>query len=189
MSEDFTTKSSFCVAPWIHYHRSPIGEHRLCCISEALPSDISDLPYEEIKNSKVMKNVRKQMMSGELPEQCKLCKHSNSHEVYKDILNGEFSHTLDDIVEKTDEDGATTMEPLFLDYRFLACGLTCLTCNPFFSSKWVALAKQTGHHHIEKNDTIDFLNSEFKRVLSKYRWERVSFAGGEPLMQKDHLED
>ena len=122
---NFTKQKSFCSAPWLHYYRSPTGDHRL----------------------------------------------------------------LKEIEENTEEDGTTDVNPISLDYRFLNCNLTCLTCNPEFSSKWKTLEKIKSNNQSFSLVDRQFILKDYKDSLNKYTWEKVYFAGGEPLLQTNHLQD
>ncbi len=183
----FTKNQSFCVAPWLHYYRSPTGEHRLCCLSDQLKSDNSLKSYDEIKNSKDLIEIRKGMMEGKLPSICHRCINLNNNRVYKDDLNAEFVHHFEDIEKNTQRDGTTTVNPVSLDYRFLNCNLTCLTCNPEFSSKWTTHEKLKPELPKYKLYDRQFILKEYREILKSYNWEKIYFAGGEPLLQSDHL--
>lgn len=128
-------------------------------------------------------------MTGEMPKECHLCIKSNSARVYKDDLNRDFRHLMQEIFEKTQDDGSTTMEPKYLDFRFLTCNLSCLTCSSSFSSKWFQVMKEINPQNSETLPDSAFYRDEYKRVLKKYKWERVYYAGGEPLLVPRHLED
>jgi MoaA/NifB/PqqE/SkfB family radical SAM enzyme len=191
--EDFTKNSSFCVAPWIHHNRTPSGRIGLCCLSDPLDDSLKNKTYEEIHNSPEMKKIRLQMMSGELPKECHACKNPNTNTVYKDSLNREFLDLHEKIKEQTSPDGHTTMTPSFLDFRFLDCNLACRTCSPDYSSRIYrefekkgdspALIETIGYDDVYR----EFARKEYHRLIEDYEWRRIYFAGGEPLLQKDHL--
>lgn len=186
---DFTKKSSFCVAPWLHYYRSPGGQRGFCCLADPVKQDNANLTFEETQNSPEFKAARLKMMSGELPSECHLCAKSITTKVYKDELNEDFAHHLDEIRANTSPDGHTSIKPRYLDYRFPTCNLSCLTCNAGFSTRWQQVMRQIDPDF--KMPTIDkeFLQGEYKRVLKNYEWERVYYAGGEPLLVPRHLDD
>lgn len=147
------------------------------------------MTFEESHNSEEFKAARRQMMNGTLPEQCQICNKSLISHTAKDVLNSEMAHRIPEILEKTKEDGTTSVEPSFLDYRFITCNLICLTCNEFSSSRWrQAMPKIDPERPIPQVWT-EWAQAEYKRVLKMYKWDRVYYAGGEPLMVPKHLED
>lgn len=184
---NFTNNINFCCAPWLHYYRSPTGEHRLCCLADKLPNDQSLNKYQDLKNSSDLKSIRQSMMANELPSICHRCKNLNNNRVYKDDLNDEFSHWFEKIEASTLEDGSTSIDPISLDYRFLNCNLTCLTCNPEFSSKWKTHEKIKPDLPSYQLYDRQFILQEYRDILKNYHWEKVYFAGGEPLLQSEHL--
>jgi MoaA/NifB/PqqE/SkfB family radical SAM enzyme len=191
--EDFTKNNSFCVAPWIHHQRSPSGKIGLCCISDPLDDSLKNKTYEEIHNSTEIKKIRLQMMSGEIPKECHACKNPNTNTTYRDSLNREFADLYGKIKEQTGLDGHTTMPPSYLDFRFLDCNLACRTCSPDYSSRLYReveksgdsqdLVKSIGYDEVYK----EFAKQEYNKLIENYEWRRIYFAGGEPLLQKDHL--
>lgn len=187
MNSDFTKNNSFCVAPWIHHYRSPTGKVGLCCVAKPYDS-IETNSFDELRNSEPFKNARFQMMNGKLPDECSICNESNTNRYYKDDLNAAFPQVFEAILKQTSADGETTVQPLYLDYRFNECNLTCQTCNPDYSSSWLKEIQAKDKNFpspilYRPEDKVDY-----HQFIKKYNWERIYFAGGEPLMQKDHAD-
>ena len=73
---------SWCTLPWTHVSVKGNGAFRVCCHSAASESrgtiqdkdgknmHISTAKWDEVANSKLMKNVRKEMLQGKWPESC-----------------------------------------------------------------------------------------------------------------------
>lgn len=199
-----------CVLPWIHLAATAHGETRLCCISgqsylmkgeKVRPSHfrLGETKISDILHSDEMQSIRHQMSAGETPTECEVCERNenlsaNSKRLIENKLWGE---------------GAFVEPKLrYLDLRFgNACNLACVTCSTRDSSGWEARAVEL----VEKIENPLLQNymshvhqlSKPKKDTSWYRkgsafWndlishlsdlESVYFAGGEPLIQKEHQE-
>ncbi len=191
--KDFTKNSSFCAAPWLHYYRSPIGEVAACCISDPLSPQLKLKTFEEIINSEEYKKLRLQMMNGVLPKECHLCEKSNNNIIYKDNVNEFLEGMKPKILENTLDDGTINLDPVFLDFRFLDCNITCNTCNPDYSSSWlkkINKVESSEAYNLKLQENLQdtsFFEDEYSRVINNFQWQRIYFAGGEPLMKKNHL--
>jgi pyruvate-formate lyase-activating enzyme len=188
MSE-FVKNPAFCAAPWLHYYRSPTGQRALCCIAEPFAGDNSLQTFEETQNSPDFRQARLSMMKGEVPPQCQRCVASPTVVPYRKTFNRTFLRHFEEIQSQTAADGSTKVEPRGLDFRITICNLNCLTCNPDFSSRWIRIARELEGKPAGAAGDTAFLRSESKRVIRKYEWEQVYFAGGEPLLMPGHIED
>ena len=77
--------NAFCTLPFIHLATHPIGTVTPCCITDmkdgastAKKADginlfLNNDKLEDITNSKLFNNIRKQMISNEYPNVCKAC--------------------------------------------------------------------------------------------------------------------
>lgn len=206
----------FCVAPWTHTYLSPQGERRLCCASREKADYIKqylDLEnadensvfnpksLEEHWNSEYMKDIRKRIMNGESISQCQVCNEQILNiNTYKDYFTKSlFPHKINEIFEKTDENGYTKMRPISYDYRISnSCNFKCRMCGDLLSSQWETERKAMGvDEKIEpfysKINQIKFKNFQ-DEVAQKELWqsvydgtiEEIYWVGGEPLMWDIH---
>jgi hypothetical protein len=188
--------NNFCMAPWIHAMHDTLNIRRVCCISLSEHSNDHET-LDDFKNSSEVKNVRKQMMEGILPKECKSCDTSDSSQsfvfLYKNHFNNWYGHLYDEAMAKTSEDGYTTMNVRSFDYRFgNVCNYKCRHCEPHNSS---LLELEEKKHNIDYkpiksnvNTTIRFENLEKEILTSAYNGtlEELQWAGGESLFSESH---
>ena len=207
----------FCVAPWTHTYLSPQSERRLCCASREkatwatqyidsekadLNSEYKPITLDDHWNSEYMKDIRKKLMAGEEISQCDVCNQKilNIH-VYRDYFtNTLFPHKIDEIFEKTNDDGYTELKPISFDYRIKnLCNFKCRMCGDQLSSQWEAENRLMGHYD---NGGDAWARKEFKPIIESFqtevaekelwdavledRIEEIYWVGGEPLMWDIH---
>lgn len=208
----------FCVAPWTHTYLSPQGERRLCCASREkadyikqyldlenpdIDSTFNPKSLEEHWNSPYMMDIRKRIMQGESISQCQVCNNQILNiNTYKEYFTGKlFPHKIDEIFEKTDENGFTTMKPISFDYRISnLCNFKCRMCGDLLSSQWEAERKILGVDE-KREPFYSKVNQDkfkkFKEEVSEVElWnavkdgsiEEIYWVGGEPLMWDIHWE-
>lgn len=190
------TKDTLCAIPWMHLNFEPNGKVVPCCLTSHhnyFAGDLNRQAITEIWNSSNMRELRKEMISGQEPEICATCfdKERVTGESGRIYHNREFKNVIKIIPDITDTNGTCrTMELKYWDFRFSnLCNFKCRSCGPRYSSAWVPDAKKLGYADQEKvwniatvdNTTnYDFLKDQVKHV------EKVYFAGGEPLMMPEH---
>jgi len=208
ISNEFDGKP-FCILPFIHLATHPIGTVTPCCITD-MTDDMSTAKrnnfnlfldkdkLDDISNSENFKNVRKQMLAGEFPSECKTCYFYEKNNVYSKRMesNLKFKHLFEHALSNTNADG-TLKE---LDYRYIelrlgtVCNLKCVTCNPFSSNRWnedVSVFKNT---EFEKNYFKCDIRTEWFRSKKFYdelyekseHLEEIWINGGEPTLIKEH---
>ena len=170
-----------CMAPWIHTHVTPLNKRALCCF--ATPFEESEESFENYWNNNQMKQIRLDMLKGNLPEEyCQNCLKNDA--LGKGIETFEVRDSLKRMfIDNTESDGAVNLAPISLDYRIdNECNLACRTCNSFLSSKIENEALKVG----QKKLVLKNLNAieEFKYHINKGKIKRIYFANGEPLIQK-----
>ena len=210
---------TFCMAPWTHTYLSPQSERRLCCASREkatwatqyidseradTTSEYSPTTLDEHWNSPYMMDIRKKLMSGEEIPQCDVCNNKllNIH-IYRDYFTQTlFPHKIDEVFEKTNEDGYTEMKPISYDYRISnLCNFKCRMCGDQLSSQWEAENRLMGNYD---NGGDAWATKEFKPIIEKFqkevaekelwdavydgRIEEIYWVGGEPLMWDIHWE-
>lgn len=197
-------ESTFCVAPWIASHLSTFGNVIPCCLykQERVFGELKKgVPLNEMYNSEVAKEVRRQLWNGEKINECQICwyreevsKGKSQVDSYRYNLNKQFEHEIDNIVRNTNEDfSLKKVEFKHLDLRFdNKCNLKCRICNPGFSSSLYKEYKHLGfggfvdygqpYSTSVDEDDYQFILSQLSNVDSLF------FAGGEPLTQDKHYE-
>lgn len=167
-----------------------------------------DLPTEAFNNS-FMKSVRKTMLAGEIPESCLKCyKEEEQGIASKRIWETgtwliEEKINIPELISNTQEDGSIPHKLLYLDLRLgHTCNLKCIMCSPHDSSQWVQDHKKV--YPLFKSPLIKNLKSWSPDQFNNYWhenpkfWEQIYdqipnirqlyFAGGEPLLIKEHKE-
>lgn len=213
---------TFCPLPWIHLATRPNGDVRLCCTSNASGAgeidektiglvknseknlNLRDNTIDEIWNSEFMKKTRLQMLQGEIPTSCKKCfveetagivsKRQWETEVWNQRVD------LDEILEKTKEDGSLPLDIPYFDLRLgNICQLKCIMCSPHDSSSWTKDWKlqfpmyqnanlkidqqwdsQYDYTWYRKGSFLDTMKAQATNIKELY------FAGGEPLLIPEH---
>ena len=196
--------------PWLHLHAWPAGEAYLCCIGgtgreENEVGDLSTQSIAEVMNGDKMKSIRKKMLAGEKIPNCKNCYEAEAGKGYswREGFNAQFADEIEGIVENTAEDGTIDPKLLYVDFRFSnLCNLECRTCGSELSS---SIASTLGRNFpikrqaeleekgvMGKGNIVAYSNKNklFTDDLKQYLKDTKCFyfAGGEPLMQKEHHE-
>lgn len=200
---------SFCVLPFIHLATHPIGTVTPCCITD-MENDVSTAKKDglnmflnkddlmDIANSDNFKTIRKKMINGEFPSECKTCYFYEKESVYSKRMesNSKFEHLIDEIHQNINEDGSLKK----LNYKYIelrlgtVCNLKCVTCNPFSSNRWnedVGIFKDT---EFESNYFKCDIRTEWYRDTKFYDnllnhcegLEEIWINGGEPTLIKEH---
>jgi hypothetical protein len=160
----------------------------------------------EAWNNEYMRSVRKTIMEGNIPASCKKCFDEESKGVVSKRLWEAGTWLEEDIdfkelLEQTKEDGTVPEDLYYLDLRLgHTCNLKCIMCSPHDSSQWVADHKKVyplfQHEELKKqmnwgrkefnnfwHENPDFWKDVYKQIPNL---KQVYFAGGEPLMIKEH---
>jgi hypothetical protein len=205
-----------CMAPWTHTYLSPQTERRLCCASRepaqnfeqyidtsAGTGEYKPLTLEEHWNSEHVRRVRREMMQGNIPDECQVCNHKLLNtDVYRSYFYHLFRHKYDEIWESTDDTGYTTMKPVSWDYRISnLCNFKCRQCGDMLSSSWES--EQKKHDMTDwNNPKNNWMRPVIKKQIQQFQTETVAqelydaveenrveeiyWVGGEPLMFEEH---
>ena len=157
-------------------------------------------------NNEYMKSVRRIMLEGNIPNSCSKCfKEESNGVVSKRVWETgswiEDGIDVEELIRQTAADGTIPDKLVYLDLRLgHTCNLKCVMCSPHDSSQWVG----------EHKKIFPLLKSEV--IKKEMRWDRktfnnfwhenpdfwremyaqipnlkqVYFAGGEPLMIREH---
>ena len=204
------------MAPWTHTYLSPQTERRMCCASREPAQNFQQyidtnagtgryipITLKEHWNGEHMRSVRRRMLAGETLAECEICNNKLLNtDVYRSYFNNLFGHKYLQVLESTDETGATTMQPVSWDYRFSnLCNFKCRMCGDMLSSSWESEQRQ--HNMINWEDPKNNwmkpeikkqieqfqstqIESEFAEAVENHRVEEVYWVGGEPLMYEQH---
>jgi hypothetical protein len=217
------SKEFLCPVPWETVSTKPNGELRVCCHANQAPCrglliKEDGTPYtlqaEDVlnfRNSPKLKNMRKLMLKGEAPSECKRCieEEAVGQESFRKKKLSTSRYSKEFYLENTTEEGEIKQENVpiqSVDLRFgNECNLVCRMCSPESSDKWYqdfqdyyqtdSFRIGTQRIHIEKD-------LKGKSFIKDYKWYRnpvaqknmallsqdlheVDLIGGEPLLIKE----
>lgn len=206
--EDLTEKQTdllmdsktFCMLPWMHMHAFPDGRAYPCCLSDYWHpvGDLRKNTMEEVWNQDAYKTMRTNMLAGKECKECTKCYEQEQHGAFsmRNDSNRNYGHHIAE-AEQTNVDGSVDdFKIRYWDVRFSnLCNFSCRSCGPIFSSNWY-------NDHVKLyNRKPDVLGRDMARVeytagneesmLEQMEQhipylEQVYFAGGEPLIMKEH---
>ena len=157
-------------------------------------------------NNEYMKDVRLTMLEGKIPASCSKCIAEESRGVASKRIweTGSWMEDgidVEELIKQTEEDGTVPEKLVYLDLRLgHTCNLKCIMCSPHDSSQWVGDHKKVYPLFQAKElkeqmswDRKDFNNKWhenpdfWKEMYAQIpNLKQVYFAGGEPLMIREH---
>jgi len=161
----------------------------------------------EAFNNEYMRSVRTTMLAGEIPASCKGCFDEEAQGVVSKRIweTATWMHDegidVEELIAQTTKDGTVPEQLQYLDLRLgHTCNIKCIMCSPHDSSKWVSdwqklipMLKDNDVKQQMRWDKQEFNNKWYEQ--GKF-WDelyaqipnlkQVYFAGGEPLMIKEH---
>ena len=195
-----TESKTFCMLPWVHMHAFPDGRAYPCCLADYWHpvGDLRKNTMREIWNQDPYKEIRKNMLEEKTCKQCTKCYEQEEHGAFsmRNDSNRNYGHRIAE-VDKTHSDGTLDEFKIrYWDVRFSnLCNFRCRSCGPIFSSNWY-------NDHVKLyNRKPDVLGRDMARIeyaagnedgmLEQMEehipyLEQVYFAGGEPLIMKEH---
>jgi hypothetical protein len=208
-------KKTFCPLPWTHLATHPHGSVTLCCESDMTNRNsdsynikkemiVSDRDYqtlhstnysfEKIMNSDLFSEVRKKMLNGEMPSQCKKCFEYEKNGLLskRNIETERLDFSYEDAIKITNSEGKLTdINFEFIELRLgNHCNLACRTCNPSSSTRWIKdYEKLTGNSVPISQENFDWpLDDKFWEALFKHSHETkiIYINGGEPFLIDKH---
>ena len=165
-----------------------------------------NLPTEAFNND-YMKSVRKTMLAGEVPASCLKCYEEEQQGIAsKRIWETGTWHLqeqidIQELIRETEEDGTVPYKLHYLDLRLgHTCNLKCIMCSPHDSSMWVPehkkiipiiqsplIQKQMSWDQKDFNnywhENLEFWEQIYEQIPNI---KQLYFAGGEPLLIKEH---
>lgn len=199
---------TFCITPWIHQYVGPAGDVKPCCVFEhtAEIGNLKDNTLAEIWNNEETKALRLKFLNGESDERCHTCnlrdndfspKLGFNKTFFDNKIYKEFSLTNNQIIESTQYDGSVPNHKItYMDARFNnLCNFSCRTCSPHFSTSWILDYRKLNNKKFkaEVNDGFQYPGNSEEQVFDEMKphlahMQEIYFAGGEPMMQKEHFE-
>lgn len=201
---------TFCPLPWTHLATHPHGIVSLCCESSSVNAESHShnivngkkvfktlnsehYDFEKIHNSELFNDVRKKMLSGEIPSPCRKCYELESVGLESKRVRetNRLKFSFEDALSITDVDGSLRE----IDYEFVElrlgnhCNLSCRTCNPYSSTKMKS-------DWIKIHGSFDTDQKQFDWPLDDDFWHKLNqktnslryiyINGGEPLLVDKH---
>ena len=187
------------------------GAIQACCRSHPV-GFIQDNSLEEIWNNDTMKRIRKQVLNGERPKECDPCfrlEDQGVESLRQRHINGVIPEARINLypnaLDALNDDFSMPYEIATMELKLNnLCNLKCRMCHPGDSTSWndwnvvKEYYKEEGkviydmveEHNLEKKPLLDKFedNPKFWNDLEKNLpyFQRVEFAGGEPLMDPQH---
>jgi organic radical activating enzyme len=184
------------------------GDHEVGLVKKnnQKPANFGNDGLLEAFNNDYMKNVRKTMLAGKVPASCTKCFEEESNGVISKRLWELYEWNKDGldfnkIIEDTTVEGEVPPIIRYFDFRLgHTCNLKCVMCSPHDSSRWMedyekvisrskskTVIKQISWDKSTFNNKWHEKESFWKEVFDQIpNITQLYFAGGEPLMIKEH---
>ena len=184
------------------------GDHQVGLVKkeDGVPANFGKENLKEAFNNQYMKSVRTTFLEGKIPASCTKCFEEESNGVVSKRLWEMYEWDQDgldfrELISKTDIDGTIPHVIRYFDLRLgHTCNLKCVMCSPHDSSRWMedyekvvssvdsdVVVKQIRWDKTKFNnrwyENDDFWNEIFDQIPNI---RQLYFAGGEPLMIKEH---
>lgn len=195
-----TGSESFCMLPWVHMHAFPDGRVYPCCLSEYFHplGDLRKNTMKEVWNQDPYKEMRVNMLNGVKCKECTKCYEQEKHGAFsmRFDANRNYGHLIKEVAN-TEPDGTNpNFKIRYWDVRFSnLCNMRCRSCGPIFSSQWygdhVKLYKKKPDVLGREMARVEYTAGDEDAMLAQMEehipyLEQVYFAGGEPLIMKEH---
>jgi MoaA/NifB/PqqE/SkfB family radical SAM enzyme len=166
----------YCAAPWRGLHINPRGDVKTCCAGNPnMLGNLNSQSIEQILNSDLMAEIRKDLSQGKPHEYCSNCVKAErfgaeSERAWHNNVNHGFDYATA---------GEKYHYPVIVDVRWnTTCNLSCNYCGDFCSSKWAAIkgipVKSGARPYYDQ--VCDFIEQHRDHI------HEVALVGGEPLM-------
>jgi MoaA/NifB/PqqE/SkfB family radical SAM enzyme len=181
---------TFCIYPWIHLHAYPTGEAYPCCHAEmAYPvGSCRHKTLEEIYRDAPMRVLRDDMLNERPNPTCGRCYEQEESGFFSGRKSANKHHGHH--VKRIDDD---KFQMTYWDIRFSnLCNLSCRSCGHIFSSNWHKdQAVLAGGTWSQTNPVLNYAGRTetdiWEQLIPHLDYvEQIYFAGGEPLMMKEH---
>jgi MoaA/NifB/PqqE/SkfB family radical SAM enzyme len=191
------TTDTFCVNMWKHLYVSSQLEILPCCVAKDNRSlgSLVDHTVEEIVNSNTANTIRNKMLTGKKCIECETCYiQENAGQSSRRIVdNNKFKTSIEELKLLTNCDGSLkNFSPATIDIRLNnICNLKCRTCSGVSSSQLAAEEKKLFNNPVNfnKTPTTQTRTKVLESIIDYFdNCEEIYFAGGEPLILKEHFD-
>jgi radical SAM protein with 4Fe4S-binding SPASM domain len=195
------TSKTFCIFPWIQQYVGPPGDVKPCCVynnSDEIGS-LKENTLKEIWNNDKTKQMRLNFLNGIEEPSCDICNRrtelGHAHRNEYNRMFFEQDEEIQQVVANTNADGSLDEHKLYyIDVRYNnLCNLSCRSCAPHYSTSWVLDHRKLYNlqERRDKDDGFQFPGKTDSQAIEEIlphlaTAKMVYFAGGEPLMQKEH---
>ena len=198
--QQLTESKTFCMLPWVHMHAFPDGRAYPCCLSDYWHpvGDLRKNSMEEVWNQTPYKTMRVNMLNDKECKECTKCYEQEQHGAFsmRNDANRNYGHHIGE-VNDTHEDGTNpNFKIRYWDVRFSnLCNFRCRSCGPIFSSNWyndhVKLYNVRPDVLGRPMERVEYTTGDEDGMIAQMEehipyLEQVYFAGGEPLIMKEH---
>lgn len=173
-------------------HVTTDGKIAPCCEYDGDLGSLSDTTLDEAWQSEALREIRQNFADGENVKGCWKCfdREAGEGQSMRTEKNRKFRAWHELLAKAEDLLNAAPDNPVALDLRFSnLCNFKCRSCWHGASSKWFTDAKAIGATAGDKAEIRSFRSIEdvVAQVGSGLdSLEEVYFAGGEPLIMKEH---
>lgn len=183
--------STLCMAPFAALKVGAEGRVSPCCEYVGEVGSLKKNSLREIWEGDILQDLRKALATGKKVKACWKCwqvEAANGISL-RQSLNARFNDRLPSSLTAA---AKQPDDPVYLDIRFSnLCNFRCRTCHHGASSRWFADAKVLG----QASGKTALLSSFGKAEDAHSQFENIGtnvtdiyFAGGEPLLEKQHFE-
>lgn len=204
--ERATNSKTFCILPWIQQYVGTLGDIKPCCVYDHNMEigNLKNNSLKEIWNNDATKALRLKFLNGETDIGCKNCdlmsdidpNRSSRANYNMRFFNKHHPYAID-AVKSTESDGSVPEHSLYyMDVRFNnLCNFKCRTCSPHFSTSWIIDYRKLWDikNEYSLNNEFQYPGNYEDHALNEMlphlpTLTQVYFAGGEPMIQKQHYE-
>jgi radical SAM protein with 4Fe4S-binding SPASM domain len=179
-------QDTFCVLPWVHLYVGPDGNVLPCCIADqTFPGgNIKEQSVESILTSDYFTAIRENMLNNRRSKECNYCytKEDAGFISLRKTSNQRWNVSNPTAIIKK-------FNPVSFDIRLSnVCNLKCRMCSSYYSS---AIANEENKMFGIKNEPVSLKYQQYDATLTEIleysiHAEKIYFAGGEPLLSKEH---
>lgn len=195
-----TQSDTFCMLPWMHIHAFPDGRVYPCCLADYWHpvGDLRKNTMREVWNQEKYRTMRTNMLADKPCVECTKCYEQEKAGFFsmRNDANRNYGHMIKEVKETKSDGQLDQFKIRYWDIRFSnLCNFRCRSCGPIFSSNWF-------NDHVKLYNRVpDVLGRDMARVeyatgtedgmleqMEEHipHLEQVYFAGGEPLIMKEH---
>lgn len=195
-----TKSDNFCMMPWVHMHAFPDGRAYPCCLADYWHpvGDLRKNTMAEVWNQEAYRTMRTNMLADKPCKECTKCyeQEKNGFFSMRNDSNRNYGHYINEVSNTLDDGTNPDFKIRYWDVRFSnLCNFSCRSCGPIFSSNWYndhvklyarkpdVLGRDMARVEYTTGDEDDMIKQMMPHVPYL---EQVYFAGGEPLIMKEH---